>query len=195
MNAAACHRDAVTRVSAGPGPAGAPARFALWALTLAAAAATTFFAPAAVRADNPLPVADKVVVEKSQRRLRLLRDGVVLREFPISLGFEPVGDKIREGDNRTPEGRYLLDRRNVDSDYFLSIRISYPSPRDIRESRLRGDPPGGQIMIHGQPNEPKYSPAYYESEDWTNGCIAVSNAAMIDIWLMTAPNTPIEIHP
>ena len=192
MNVAARHSDPVTRVSAGPGPAGALARFTLWAIALAAAAATAFFAPAAARADNPLPVADKVVVEKGERRLRLLRDGVVLREFPISLGFEPVGDKVREGDNRTPEGRYLLDRRNVDSDYFLSIRISYPSPRDIRESRLRGDPPGGQIMIHG---EPKYSPAYYASEDWTNGCIAVSNAAMIDIWLMTAPNTPIEIHP
>jgi murein L,D-transpeptidase YafK len=182
--------------STGLGPSDVPAWLARLAMTLImAAGALSLLAPTALRADNPLPVADKVIVEKSQRRLRLVRDGEVLREFPISLGFEPVGDKVREGDNRTPEGSYLLDHRNVDSDYFLSIRISYPSPRDIRESQMRGEPPGGQIMIHGQPNEPKFSPGYYASADWTNGCIAVSNAAMIDIWLMTAPNTPIEIHP
>lgn len=142
-----------------------------------------------------LPVADLVVVDKSERWLRLYENGAVIREFPVALGFEPLGDKQREGDNRTPEGRYSLDVRNPNSQFFLSIRISYPSATDAAEARQQGVAPGGQIMIHGQPNEPKYSRAYYASTDWTNGCIAVTNLAMIDIWLMTRLNTPIEIRP
>ncbi len=150
--------------------------------------------PAAIAIDS-LPMADRVVVDKSGRALRLYQGDTVLREFRIALGAEPVGDKKREGDNRTPEGRYRLDHRNTDSDFFLSIRVSYPAPSDVEQARAEGVDPGGQIMIHGQPNEPRYSPGYYESADWTNGCIAVSNTAMIDIWLMTEPDTPIEILP
>lgn len=141
------------------------------------------------------PVADKVVIEKGDRKLHLLKDGEKFRTFNIALGIRPIGDKEVEGDFRTPEGRYLLDRRNPDSDYFLSIHISYPNAEDIRQARLRGEPPGGAIMIHGQPNNPNQTEAYYRSQDWTNGCIAVSNSDMIDIWLMTSPNTPIEILP
>ncbi|MEM7611466.1 MAG: L,D-transpeptidase family protein [Pseudomonadota bacterium] len=150
---------------------------------------------ATTQASDALPTADLVVVNKSERWLRLYRDDEILREFPIALGAEPKGDKEQEGDNRTPEGRYLLDMRNTQSSFFLSIRVSYPSPGDVREARSKGVAPGGQIMIHGQPNEPTYSPGYYASTDWTNGCIAVSNAAMIDIWLMTESMTPIEILP
>lgn len=146
-------------------------------------------------ASTALPVADRVVVDKSERWLRLYEGEAVLREFRIALGAEPVGDKRREGDNRTPEGRYTLDLRNPDSDFFLSIRISYPSPSDAAAARAQGVDPGGQIMIHGQPNVPRYSPGFYARTDWTNGCIAVSNLAMIDIWLMTRPGTPIEIRP
>ena len=142
-----------------------------------------------------LPVADFVRVDKSDRTLTLYRGDEVLRKFPVALGFEPIGDKEQEGDNKTPEGRYLLDHRNADSSFFLSIRISYPSADDWESARSRGVSPGGQIMIHGQPNEPKYSTGYYARTDWTNGCIAVSNLAMIDIWLMTEVNTPIEIVP
>ncbi|MEO0616246.1 MAG: L,D-transpeptidase family protein [Pseudomonadota bacterium] len=147
------------------------------------------------QATNQLPVADRVLVDKSERWIRLYDGDDVLREFRISLGQEPEGDKSREGDNKTPEGRYTLDVRNPDSDFFLSIRISYPSPSDTAAARAAGADPGGQIMIHGQPNEPRYSPGFYASADWTNGCIAVSNLAMIDIWLMTRPGTPIEIRP
>lgn len=150
---------------------------------------------AASASGSVLPVADRVVVDKSERWLRLYRGDDVLREFRIALGAEPEGDKLYEGDNRTPEGRYRLDLRNVDSDYFLSIRISYPSPEDVSAARALGRDPGGQIMIHGQPNEPRYSPGFYARADWTNGCIAVSNLAMIDIWLMTRPGTPIDIQP
>jgi murein L,D-transpeptidase YafK len=141
------------------------------------------------------PVADRVIVEKSARKLHLMQDGTPLRTFDIALGIRPNGDKEFEGDFRTPEGTYLLDLRNPNSEFFLSIHVSYPNRQDIREARAKGLDPGGAIMIHGQPNEPTRSETYYRTQDWTNGCIAVSNSDMIDIWLMTADNTPIEIRP
>jgi murein L,D-transpeptidase YafK len=140
-------------------------------------------------------VADKVLVEKSKRKLHLLKGGVAFRSFDIALGIRPVGDKEKEGDFKTPEGNYLLDARNPDSEYFLAIHVSYPDSADRAEARNKGVDPGGAIMIHGQPNDPTRSEAYYRTQDWTNGCIAVSNSDMIDIWLMTAENTPIEIRP
>lgn len=144
---------------------------------------------------NDFPTADKVLVEKAQRKLHLLKEGKVFRTFKIALGMYPRGDKRSEGDQKTPEGVYTLDRRNPDSDFFLSIRISYPNAADRSDARREGVNPGGQIMIHGQPNEPTYSAAFYAKEDWTNGCIAVSNSDMIDIWLMTPDGVPIEIRP
>jgi len=140
-------------------------------------------------------IADRVVVRKSERTLYLMRGDAVLRSFRVALGLEPEGHKSREGDFRTPEGRYALIERNADSDFFLSIRISYPNDTDKRHARRKGYAPGGAIMIHGQPNNPTRSVEYYRRTDWTNGCIAVSNADMVDIWLMTTRNTPIEIMP
>jgi murein L,D-transpeptidase YafK len=150
--------------------------------------------PVQIRAGE-FPVADRVVVEKSARKLHLMKDGEAFRTFRIALGIRPVGDKEFEGDFKTPEGSYLLDARNPNSEYFLSIHISYPNNGDIRNARERGLDPGGAIMIHGQPNAPTRSEAYYRTQDWTNGCIAVSNSDMIDIWLMTENNTPIDIRP
>ena len=150
--------------------------------------------PATVEAGD-FPVADKVIIEKAARQLHLLQNGKAFRTFKIALGIRPEGDKKKEGDFRTPEGSYLLDARNQNSDFFLSIRISYPDQKDRLEARQRGVDPGGAIMIHGQPNEPPRSEAYYKTQDWTNGCVAVSNSDMIDIWLMTDENTPIEIRP
>ena len=144
---------------------------------------------------SDFPMADKIVVEKESRKLHLLRNGEIFRTFKVALGVAPIGNKEREGDQRTPEGRYLLDNRNPDSDFFLSIHISYPSLAERAVARQKGLDPGGSIMIHGQPNEPTYSAAYYRQEDWTNGCIAVSNSDMIDIWLMTPNDIPIEILP
>ena len=144
---------------------------------------------------NDFPMADKIVVEKENRKLHLMRNGEIFRTFEVALGVAPIGDKEREGDQRTPEGRYLLDDRNPDSDFFLSIHISYPSLAERAAARQMGLDPGGAIMIHGQPNEPTFSVAYYRQEDWTNGCIAVSNSDMIDIWLMTPNDIPIEILP
>jgi len=141
------------------------------------------------------PVADRVVVDKGDRKLYLIKEGEAFRTFDIALGIRPVGDKEHEGDFKTPEGRYQLDTRNPNSEYFLSIHVSYPNGQDVREARSKGLNPGGAIMIHGQPNLPSRSEAYYRTQDWTNGCIAVSNSDMIDIWLMTNNDTPIEIRP
>jgi murein L,D-transpeptidase YafK len=133
--------------------------------------------------------------DKSDRKLYLYKAGRVLREFDVSLGLVPTGPKQREGDFRTPEGKYMLDARNANSDFFLSIHVSYPSEADRARARTQGVDPGGQIMIHGLPNEPKYDLRRYEDPDWTDGCIAVSNSDMVDIWLMTRESTPIEIRP
>ncbi len=141
------------------------------------------------------PTADIVVVDKGDRKLHLVEDGKAFRTFDIALGIQPIGDKVMEGDFRTPEGRYLLDARNPNSEFFLSIHVSYPNSEDRRQAAALGVEPGGSIMIHGQPNVPTKSEVYYRTQDWTNGCIAVSNSDMIDIWLMTAANTPIDIRP
>ncbi|HEX4970752.1 MAG TPA: L,D-transpeptidase family protein [Steroidobacteraceae bacterium] len=142
-----------------------------------------------------LPMADRVVVSKSERKLQLLRNGEVLRSYRIALGLRPEGHKEFEGDFRTPEGLYHLSRRNPNSEFFLSIQIDYPNDRDVARARKQGVRPGGAIMIHGQPNVPRKPRDYYTNVDWTEGCIAVSNSDMVEIWLMTPPDTPIEIKP
>jgi murein L,D-transpeptidase YafK len=142
-----------------------------------------------------LPVADRVVVSKAERKLQLLRNGEVLRTYKVVLGLRPEGHKEYEGDFRTPEGLYHLSRRNPNSEYFLSIQIDYPNDRDIARARRQGLRPGGAIMIHGQPNVPRKPRDYYSNVDWTEGCIAVSNSDMVEIWLMTPLDTPIEIRP
>jgi murein L,D-transpeptidase YafK len=148
-----------------------------------------------VSVTGEFPVADKVLIEKSERKLHLLKDGVPFRSFDIALGIRPLGDKEEEGDFRTPEGTYILDIRNPQSDFFLAIHVSYPNQQDRRSAKRKGVKPGGAIMIHGQPNSPTKSEAFYRTQDWTDGCIALSNSDMIDIWLMTADNTLIEIRP
>ena len=142
-----------------------------------------------------LPVADSVVVRKAARKLELLRNGQILRSYKVALGLRPEGHKQFEGDFRTPEGKYLLTRRNPNSDYFLSIQVSYPNDQDVARARKQGQRPGGAIMIHGQPNTPRKPRDYYSNVDWTEGCIAVSNSDMVEIWLMTRADTPIEIEP
>jgi murein L,D-transpeptidase YafK len=139
--------------------------------------------------------ADKVLVRKGERRLYLLRQDRVIAEYPVRLGLNPHGPKKMEGDFRTPEGRYRLVRRNPRSDFFLSIQVSYPSAEDSAVAKEAGFEPGGLIMIHGQPNVPRKSPEFYASRDWTDGCIALSNADMIDVWLRTELGIPIEILP
>lgn len=146
-------------------------------------------------ADDALQTAEAVLVVKSERKLYLLRGGQPYRSYRVALGLNPFGHKEREGDYRTPEGRYALDMRNPRSEFFLSIRVSYPNERDMEKARRNRMRPGGSIMIHGLPNVPKRSPEYYRRTDWTDGCIALSNDDMLEVWLLTRPNTPIEIRP
>jgi murein L,D-transpeptidase YafK len=142
-----------------------------------------------------LPDIDRIVVRKSDRRLYLMDGGRIVRSYKIALGLNPVGPKERDGDFRTPEGRYYLARRNPRSSYFLSIQISYPNARDLERAQVHHWQTGGSIMIHGLPNRLKSSPWYYQHNDWTDGCIAVSDADMVEIWLLTRDGTPIDILP
>jgi murein L,D-transpeptidase YafK len=142
-----------------------------------------------------MPTASRVVVYKRDRKMLLMNGDSILRTYKISLGLNPIGHKERSGDFRTPEGRYRLTRRNPRSDFFLSIQVSYPNEADVKHARRNGWDSGGSIMIHGLPNQLKHTPTYYASSDWTDGCIAVSNSDMLEIWLLTADNAPIEILP
>jgi murein L,D-transpeptidase YafK len=142
-----------------------------------------------------VPQADKILIVKSERKLYLLQQDRIIKTAQIALGLMPTGHKEREGDYRTPEGLYFLEARNPESDYFLSLKISYPNTNDREYAQRLGVDPGGQIMIHGQPNLPKFDERRYAGWDWTDGCIAVSNSDMVDIWLMTREMIPIEILP
>jgi len=140
-------------------------------------------------------MAEKVLVDKSERKLYLLRRGRVIKEYPIKLGLNPYGHKQREGDFRTPEGKYELVARNPRSEFFLSIKISYPNREDAAVAGEAGFSPGGLIMIHGQPNVPNRPAEHYATRDWTDGCIALSNADMVEVWMRTTVGIPIEIRP
>ncbi|RAS17950.1 L,D-transpeptidase family protein [Ensifer adhaerens] len=139
--------------------------------------------------------ADRVVVHKERRLLQLLQGGQVIREYTVALGGNPIGHKRQEGDQRTPEGLYSLDWRNPGSGYYKSIHVSYPAPADVSAAAANGVDPGGMIMIHGQPNFFGWLAFLTQRFDWTNGCIAVTNAEMEEIWAMVPNNTPIEIKP
>lgn len=142
-----------------------------------------------------LPVADHVIVRKAARILELRRKGELIKSYPVSLGGEPVGPKLREGDSRTPEGKYTLDSRKPNSDYHLAIHISYPSREDKRRAERGRHSPGGAIMIHGRPNWMGALEFKFRGQDWTDGCIAVSNVDMEEIWKSVADGTPITILP
>lgn len=144
---------------------------------------------------SELPMADRVLVRKSQRKMYLYHQGSVLREYPVRLGLQPEGAKQFEGDYRTPEGRYHLARRNSNSNYFLSVQVDYPNERDIARAKRSKEKPGGAIMVHGLPNAPTRPADYYQTIDWTDGCIALNNSDMVEFWLMTRNGTPIDIEP
>lgn len=138
-------------------------------------------------------VADKVLVLKSQRALLLMKGDEVLKRYIVSLGANPVGPKIRQGDHKTPEGNYVLDRHNQNSQFYRSIHISYPNADDVARARKLGVRAGSGLFIHGLPNDfHGHSDAL---GDWTEGCIAVTDAEMDEIWRMVADGTPIEIKP
>jgi len=137
------------------------------------------------------PEVTRIVVLKENRRMYLYNGDRVLRGFDIALGFEPIGHKTESGDGKTPVGDYIIDRRNPNSAFHLSIGINYPDADDIARARALGVDPGGNIFIHGQSNRFR---GLRRDSDWTWGCIAVTNAEMEDIYAMVNDGTPITIY-
>ena len=138
---------------------------------------------------------DLVLVYKSDRLLQLKSKGRVVRSYAIALGAQPEGHKLSEGDNRTPEGVYTLDWRNADSQFYRSIHISYPREDDRAAASRRGLSPGGLIMIHGLPNGRRADDMNHPNNDWTNGCVAVTNDEIDEIWSLVEDGTTIIIYP
>jgi murein L,D-transpeptidase YafK len=167
----------------------------LWLAAAGLSAAAGEARAATLEARAAPAIADQVLVLKSARRLLLLRDDRVLHSFAIALGRNPVGAKERQGDGRTPEGRYRLDWRNPQSRFYRSIHISYPDGEDRARARDLGVSPGGAIMIHGLPNGLAEIGADHARFDWTDGCIAVTNEEMDVIWRSIENGTPIVIRP
>ena len=165
-------------------------------LWLTACSAAPIFPPSSI--PQPIPkhrYVDFVLVEKSQNKMYLLKNNYIVREYDIALGQNFIGHKVREGDHRTPEGRYTLTYKNAQSSFYKSIRIDYPNEADIARAAMRGVPPGGDIVIHGMPNEVGDYRGPIRPRNWTQGCIAVRNYEMEDIWQLVESNTPIEIRP
>jgi murein L,D-transpeptidase YafK len=136
-----------------------------------------------------------VLVLKGARRMLLLAGRRVLRDYEVSLGPSPAGPKRRRGDGRTPEGRYVLDARIEDSRFHRAIHVSYPNESDLAFARRAGIDPGGRVMIHGLPADGSWVGQEQLGFDWTNGCIAVTDDEMQEIWELVDDGTPIEIRP
>src|SRR5271165_1735682 len=139
--------------------------------------------------------ADAILIVKHERKLYLLRDNSPLRSYRIALGLSPNGAKEHEWDFRTPEGSYIIDFRQEHSHYFKALHISYPSPADLKRSSTLHLRAGGDIFIHGEPNRPTKPLSYYKTRDWTNGCIALADEDLQDLWNLTAGQTLVEIVP
>ena len=140
-------------------------------------------------------VADSIVVEKGQHRLSLYRQGTLLRTYLVALGQQPVGDKVRIGDKRTPEGLFHIEARNAQSRYHRALRISYPDAAHRSRARSLGVSAGGDIMIHGLPARQAWVGERHRDFDWTEGCIAVTNQEIDEIFTAVPVGTPILIKP
>lgn len=147
---------------------------------------------------DPLPhdaVADRLVVEKSARRLTLFRDSKPLKTYRVALGRAPIGPKEYEGDQRTPEGIYSIDFHKPDSDYHLALHVSYPEQHDIDRAVADGQSAGSDIMIHGLPNGRGWIGRFHRRSDWTAGCVAVTDFEIEEIYRAVPDGTPIELRP
>jgi len=170
--------------------------FLLFLLVLGVAALAV--AAAAYLNFDPLPrdaVADRVLVEKSARRLTLLKNGSTLKTYSVALGRAPIGAKEYEGDQRTPEGIYSIDFHKPDSDYHLALHVSYPEERDIDRAAAQGLSAGSDIMIHGLPNGRGWIGRFHRRNDWTAGCVAVTDFEIEEIYQAVPDGTPIELRP
>ena len=146
----------------------------------------------------PLPdgtVADRVVVRKSDRALDLYRGAELIRTYSVSLGRTPSGPKQQAGDGRTPEGTYRLDYRKADSSFHRALHISYPAPADVASAKARGVDAGGLVMVHGMKNHLGWIGRAHRAVDWTDGCVAVTDQEIEEIWRVVPDGTPITIQP
>jgi len=139
--------------------------------------------------------ADRVLVLKKERTLELISRGKVIKSYKVALGGSPIGPKTRQGDHKTPEGVYVLDRRNAHSQFHRAIHISYPNERDRAEARKLKVSPGGDVFVHGLPNGYGFVGASHRLKDWTDGCVAVTDEEIEEIWRAVPDGTPIEIRP
>lgn len=139
---------------------------------------------------------DHIVVKKSERKMYLYKKGEVQGVLPVSLGKNPVGQKVEQGDNRTPEGQFFIHRKLCSEKYFRSLCISYPRPEDTQRANARGVKPGGDITIHAQPkwNADGHGDTYTLSQNWTQGCVAVTNSAMLRLWYAVREGVPVTIQ-
>ena len=135
------------------------------------------------------------MVYKADRTLVLLSQGKQVRSYKIALGAAPSGPKVRQGDHKTPEGTYILDSRNPNSRFHKAFHISYPNSKDIATAKRLGVSPGGDIMLHGLPKGYAWVGKAHALHDWTDGCIAVTNEEVDEIWKLVRVGTPIEIDP
>ncbi|OTG67332.1 L,D-transpeptidase family protein [Acinetobacter silvestris] len=150
-----------------------------------------------IRTETPIT---EVKVYKAERKVQLLHNEQIIRSYVMRLGFDPLGHKIKEGDGKTPEGRYWIDWRNSQSAFYKSLHISYPNTQDIAKAKELGVSTGGDIMIHGSASNKQLQKLpmlmqYMPRNDWTWGCIAVRNIDMDEIWKLVDNHTPIEIYP
>ena len=143
---------------------------------------------------QPILRADHVVMLKKERTLELLSQGKAIKTYKVALGGDPVGPKTRQGDHKTPEGAYVLDFRNAHSEFYKSIHISYPSEHDRVLARQKAVSPGGDVFVHGLPKGYGWLGSSHRLRDWTDGCIAVTNEEMDEIWKAVPVGTPIEIR-
>jgi murein L,D-transpeptidase YafK len=147
---------------------------------------------------NPLPIGtttDRILVEKSARRLSIFANDNKLKSYRVALGRNPVGPKEQEGDMKTPEGTYKVDSRNPQSDYHLALHVSYPSDEDTARATERGVNAGFDIMIHGIRNGGGWIGAFHRLHDWTAGCIALTDEEIEELYRVTPDGTPVEIRP
>lgn len=139
--------------------------------------------------------ADRIIVHKAARKMELMHAGQVLKTYKIALGRNPLGPKKQQGDHRTPEGIYVIDRRNAHSKFHRALHISYPNAGDREQARRLGVAPGGDVFIHGLPNGYGFVGAAHRARDWTDGCIAVTDQEIEEIWNLVDNGTPVEIRP
>jgi murein L,D-transpeptidase YafK len=172
-----------------------------WAIFISLLVCLNSLAPGSLalcapRAASPAPTVDHIVVLKSARIMRLYSsDNKIVKEYRVALGRNPVGAKQRQGDSKTPEGTYTIDRKNQHSQFHLSLRVSYPSAQDRQRAQHEGVDPGGDIMIHGLMPVFSWLGPLHRQHDWTDGCIAVTNAEIEEIWSLVPVGTRIEIRP